>query len=162
MAVTFSIRRSVLTRELNMTTVIEGTIIQGLGAARTTVRLQMPHLVRQFPQVRGCYEATINLQLDCPLRVNNPDHTTGLIRWYPQASPEWAGKKFSFLGIKFECPLGEPNRDAWIYIPHDSPHRLNLFLAEIMTLPMDQTYLTPGTRCRIHVDKSTSSEVLIV
>jgi hypothetical protein len=90
-----------------MTTVIEGTIMQGLGAARKTVRLQMPHLVQQFPQIHGCYEATINLQLDRPLRVNNPDHTTGLIRWYPQAPPEWAGEKFSFLRIKFECPLGE-------------------------------------------------------
>jgi len=63
--------------------VIDATIVEGLGAAGRTLKLQMPHLIKHFPEISSCYLGTINLELDQPLRVNNPDFTTPPIRWSP-------------------------------------------------------------------------------
>jgi hypothetical protein len=144
-----------------MSTTIEATIVRGLGSATQTLQLQKPLLMTQFPEIADCHPATINLQLDRPLRVNNPDHTTEPIAWFP-SQPEHF-EKFSFLRIGFECPLGEPTRDAWIYIPHNSPHYADLFTVEIITARMDAAHVKAGTRCRVHIDGDVkSSEVLIV
>ncbi len=84
-----------------MAIIIEATIVSGLRAATMTVRLQMPLLViNHFPEIRDCRPATINLQLDRPLRVNNPTFTTPPIPWIPNR-PELS-ETFSFLNVRLE------------------------------------------------------------
>lgn len=143
-----------------MAIIIEATIVSGLRAATMTVRLQMPLLViNHFPEIRDCRPATINLQLDRPLRVNNPTFTTPPIPWIPNR-PELS-ETFSFLRIQLECPIGAEPQGAWIYIPHASPHRHNLFSAEILAKQMDAVQI--NSRCKLHIaNQHSSSEVLIV
>jgi hypothetical protein len=144
-----------------MGTTLEATIVGGLGAASATLSLQMPHLIRQFSKIANCHHATINVQLDLPLRVNNPDYTTQPIAWH-SSRPQYF-EKFSFLQIGFECPIGEVMRDAWVYVAHNSPHYTNLFIAEILTTRMDEAHVKVGMRCRVHISKDIrTSEVLII
>src|SRR5712692_8563615 len=108
--------------------VIGGKVIQGFGVAKETLRLQMPFFVKHFPEVKGCYPASINVELEYALHIWHPDHTTHPIQWargrtraaqkYPQGL---AGERFGFLRIRFECPIKSALRQAWVYIPHASP-----------------------------------------
>jgi hypothetical protein len=140
-----------------MSFTIDGTIVPGFGAADPNMGLQLPHFILVFPEIKRCRPGTINLQLDQPLQVNNPHYTTPPIRWTANAPPE----QFSFLRIEFECPIGSPARRAWIYIPHYSPHRSNLFLIEVIAEPIPEA--AEGVRCRLRVsDQHRTSEVLIV
>lgn len=60
---------------------ILATHVRGLGAARGNVRLQLPGLKRYVPELKGVVEGTLNLYLDRPLRILQPDVTTDPIRW---------------------------------------------------------------------------------
>jgi hypothetical protein len=139
-----------------MTIVINGTIKRGLGAASTTVKLQLEQLARVYPPIARVHAGTINVQLERPLRVNNPSFTSEPIRWHPHAL-----ERFSFLEIEFECPSGAPRREAWIYIPHNSPHRPNLFIAEVLAEKIEG--VQPDMACRILINHPHhQSEVIIV
>lgn len=136
--------------------VVNGTICRGLRAATTTIALQMPHFERCFPEIRDCHPASINVCLDCELQVLIPDCTTPPIEWqYGQR------EVFSFLRVGFEYPAGGEPKQAWVYIPHDSPHRQNPRYAEIMSQWLGG--VMPGARCRLHLPRGTKqSEVVIV
>jgi hypothetical protein len=101
-----------------MSLTINGMIVPGHGGAAGSLQLQWQKLCADFPEIQRCGgpHGTINVQLDLPLRVNNPHHTTPPIRWnthYPTAPAE----RFSFLRVSFECPIGTATHEAWIYIP---------------------------------------------
>jgi hypothetical protein len=134
---------------------IKGTVVQGLRAAKDTLKLQMPYFVKLFPEVKDCHLASINLELEHGLRVFNPDFTTPPIPW---AGPP--GERFSFLRIAFEGPIGSPHRPAWIYIPHGSPHYDNVFHAEVITNWMEN--IEYGVRCQVHISKPYREAVLII
>jgi CTP-dependent riboflavin kinase len=145
-----------------MSLTINGTIVQGLGGAAGSLSLQWQQLCADFPEIQRCGRphGTINVQLDLPLRINNPHHTTPPIKWntyYSNAPAEI----FSFLRFKFECPLGAAIHEAWIYIPHSSPHRSDLFQVEVIAkfIPMAKQ----GERCCLRIsDQHTISEVMII
>jgi CTP-dependent riboflavin kinase len=130
--------------------VVEGIVVRGLGIAAGIVRVQLPLVLPHLPSgyLPGIesLHGTINLQLDTPLRINNPDHTTPPIHWGGQL-PE----QFSLLAIEFECPVNTKKRSAWIYIPHNSPHRVNLFSIEVISEWIPEA--TPNTRCRVHIQR---------
>jgi CTP-dependent riboflavin kinase len=126
--------------------IIRGKVTEGLGAASHTLTLQMPFLVSQFPEVKDCYPASINVDLERPLHIWNPDFTTHRIPW---AGPP--GERFSFLRIRLECPLDSSSRKAWIYIPHGSPHYHKLVEIEVLTEKVAN--LQFGMPCQIHIPK---------
>jgi len=67
-----------------MSLIVAGTKISGLGLATTAVAKQYDHLVREFPDIRDVHRwGTLNLQLEYPLRILNPDHTKSAIECAP-------------------------------------------------------------------------------
>jgi hypothetical protein len=67
-----------------MSLTIAATKISGIGLATTAVAKQYDHLVREFPDIRDVHRwGTLNLQLEYPLRIFNPDYTTSEIEWDP-------------------------------------------------------------------------------
>jgi hypothetical protein len=119
---------------------VEGTIVRGYGAATTTVSQQWPTFIRFIPAIQNCAQRTINVQLRHALRIQQFD-----ISLYTP----WGGgpETISFVEIDFEYPVGAATRQAWIYFPHNSPHRQNLFFAEIITANVPN--LTPFTDCKL-------------
>jgi hypothetical protein len=143
-----------------MTRIIEATLAQGLRFAGSDrgLRVQLPLIAREFPEVRDCHPASINLQLDEPLRINHPDFTTPPIPWV--AGRPDVTERFGFLSVQFEYPINAPLYRAWIYDPHGSPHRSNLFSAEIIAEHIPG--VAYGDRCRLHLARATEVSVLIV
>jgi len=130
-------------------------VIQGLRAAQGTLRLQMPYFVQICPEMNTCYTASINLSLEFPLRIENPDFTTPPIPW---AGPP--GEVFSFLKISLEAPIGALRRKAWIYIPHGSPHFDNVFQVEILSEFVRE--VSYGAICQIHIPREHRESRLIL
>ena len=111
-----------------MSLIVAGTKISGLGLATTAVAKQYAHLVREFPEIRGVHQwGTLNLQLEYPLRILNPDYTTSEIEWDPGFK-----ERFSLTRIDIEpgTPGARP-QPAWIYVAHRSPHRANTLFIEL-------------------------------
>ena len=134
---------------------IDGDVIPGLGAARKTLKLQMPYFVNLLPELQACYLGSINFHLQYALRIENPDYTTPRIPW---AGPP--GELFSFVRISLEFPIGEETQSAWIYIPHDSPHFHKFFQAEVLSKYAEG--ISYGSMCRIHIPREHSESTLIV
>jgi hypothetical protein len=128
--------------------IIEGTTTNGLGIAIQTVKAQMPHFLKEFPEIGACRIGTINVELEHPLDIREVDHATGPIMWEPDFS-----EKFSFLRVYFECPVGAKPVQAWLYIAHRSPHFTKPHYVEVLTEDLGE--IERGTRCRLHLPKGT-------
>ena len=125
---------------------VVGTVTEGLRAASGfTIAAQMPFFVKKIPEMATSYCGTINLRLEEQVRIDDPDHEI-FCMW---AGPP--GEMFGFLEITVEFPIGTEPRRAWIYIPHDSPHRGNRFQLEIISQTI--VGLTYGSRCRISLPR---------
>jgi hypothetical protein len=136
--------------------VFDAKVVSGLGRANQTIAAQLPKIIQFFPEVRDCHSGSINLELDEPLQVNNPDFTTPPIHWHPAAEPE----QFSFPRVKLEHPWGGTHYKAWLYIAHFSPHRPNLFFVEVIAARIAD--LAYGDQCRLHVAARPHRSVEIV
>ncbi len=123
---------------------ISGKITHGLGAAGQNLKAQMPHFIRACPELEECHLGTINLNLDCELQIDLPDFIVGPFEW----SKNCPAEKFGFLKIHFEVVGPRIETDAWIYIPHLSPHRSNPYYAEILA---PRVNLNGSADCKIHV-----------
>jgi hypothetical protein len=134
---------------------INGEVIPGLGAARETLKRQMPYFVNLLPELAVCHLASINLRLQSALRIENPDYTTARIPW--AGSP---GEVFSFLRISLEFPVGGKVQPGWIYIPHDSPHFHKCFQIEVLSSYVGG--ILSGSICRIHIPREYRESTLIV
>lgn len=125
---------------------IEGEIQKGAGEANLTLKLQLPELMKFFPEVKDCFPGTINVRLKEPLQALSPDFTSEPIKWLPERRAE----EFSFTRVKFELVSEGKNdiTDAWIYEAESSPHKADPSYIEIVA-----PYLTLGssTACRIHL-----------
>lgn len=62
---------------------IEGRLERGSNCAHDSFALQLPFVVREFPEVAECHHGTLNLRLEAPLLVLVPDHRTHPIPWRP-------------------------------------------------------------------------------
>lgn len=119
-----------------MSVIVEGTKISGLGLAVTTVAKQYDHLVREFPDIKDTHRwGTLNLQLEYPLRIANPDYTTSLIEWEPGFKEQFS---LTRIDIELCTPAAKP-QPAWIYVAHRSLHRANTLFIELLTatLPVE-------------------------
>ena len=126
--------------------IVEGKIIDGYGAASPNIKWQMPLLISAFPEIKDCYRGSINLELAKPIKIITPDFTSKPIKWFPDRND--IEEEFSFTRIKFEN--NSSLTAAWIYDPHNSPHRRDPFHLEIIA-PLIQ--LRRDKVCRIHIDR---------
>ena len=62
---------------------LKARIVPGLGVAQGTLARQLPLISQGFPEVVDCYPGTINMELECPLEVTQPDHRTAPLAWTP-------------------------------------------------------------------------------
>jgi hypothetical protein len=60
---------------------ISGKIVRGYGWATKYLKLQIPLIAREFPEIDVCHRGSINVLLDTPLRIEHPDHITRRINW---------------------------------------------------------------------------------
>jgi len=142
-----------------MTVIIEGTIIKGFGVANKNIPFQMPHLVRQFPDIKNIYPGSINVSLEKPLRILAYDYTTLPTPWWDvdgRNPGRWVSERFGFLEIKLEYPLGGPTHRAWFFDCHNSAYHDDHFRFEIISEKIDN--LSNGQRCKVYIEKSKAQE----
>jgi hypothetical protein len=138
-----------------MSVIVKATKISGLGLGVTTVAKQYAHLVREFPDIRDVHQwGTLNLQLEFPLRILNPDYTTSDIEWEPGFK-----ERFSLTRIDLEpCATGKP-QPAWIYVAHRSPHRANTLFIEMLTATLE---VENGDRFLVHLPDYRYSSCIVL
>ncbi|HEY9454536.1 MAG TPA: hypothetical protein VIR82_17820 [Bradyrhizobium sp.] len=138
-----------------MSVIVKGTKISGLGLGVTTVAKQYEHLVREFPDIRDVHRwGTLNLRLEYPLRILNPDYTTSAIEWEPGFK-----ERFSLTRIDLEpCATGKL-QPAWIYVAHRSPHRANTLFIEMLTATIE---VENGDRFLIHLPDYRYSSCIVL
>ena len=134
---------------------IDGRIVPGYRAAADSLVKQLPEIEPEYPPVEGCHPGSMNVLLFVPLRIVDPDYTTASIEWEPGHH-----EKFSLTRIGFECPTGGWRYPAWIYDPHDSPHRFNDYLIEVIARMIPGVGY--GTQCRLHLPRSKLYGVVII
>lgn len=119
----------------------------GLGKASEFLPLQLPLIIKTFPEIAGVFPGTLNVELDVPLVVLRPDHRTEPLRWHEEL-PE--PEAFDLLRIDFQASEGAPRIRSWLYLPHRSPYRecprWHEVLAPRVEIPVD-------SRCLIHIDR---------
>ena len=125
---------------------ITGKVIPGLHAGAENLKVQLPLVIEEFPEIRDTFLGTINLELDKGLLVLSSDHRTRPINWHPEHAP---GEVFDFLRIRFEGPEGSQPISAWLYIAHNSPHRSNLKIHELII--SSRAKVEVGSQCKIHL-----------
>jgi hypothetical protein len=103
---------------------------------------QWPIVVRFIPAIQQCEQRTINVQLKHALHVKEPD----VMLYVPWGA---GSENVSIIEIEFEYPVSGPTQKAWIYYPHNSPHRRNPFIQEIVTSKIAS--LQPLVDCRLHI-----------
>jgi hypothetical protein len=135
---------------------LEGTHQAGLRAAARALAVQLPLIAAEFPEVAGCQPGTINLLLNCRLLVATPDHRMCPIPWHPDVP---AGKVFDLLRIELEAPAGAEAVQAWLYIPHGSPHRRDLRLHEVP--PAFSRSCSSSRRCASRSSSGTGGRVAL-
>jgi hypothetical protein len=128
--------------------IICGVYKKGAGAASGNLRVQLPLLEQEFPEVHGCVAGTLNLHLDNPLLILAPDHGRRAINWQPQHHP--AGEVFDLLRIELEAPEGTAAIRAWLYVAHNTGHRMDPTRHEVIA---PHVVLAPNARCKIHINR---------
>ena len=137
-----------------MPVTIPATKISGIGLATTAVAKQFEHLVREFPDIRDVHRwGTLNLQLDYPLRILNPDFTSTPVEWDPGFV-----EQFSLTRIDLE-PDGARPQPAWVYVAHRSPHRANTLFIELLTATLA---VENGDRFLVHLPDYRYSSVIVL
>ncbi len=112
-----------------------GTVQKGSGTASGNLKIQIPLIAEQFPEISACHPGTINVQLDVKdFRLAASDFITLPIPWRPDhTNPKCKGPEvFHFTRIYVQ-PEGEPRYCAWLYGPQQSPHRKKPGYIEIIS-----------------------------
>ncbi len=126
---------------------IKGLVKTGLNKANYTLPLQMKHFAPVFPEIKDCYRASINIELEMPLKILSYDFVTKPIKW----DPDYPEEQFGFVRIKLICEHngGQKQTDAWIYDPFNSRWHSDLFRYEIIAPWVDFDRDKP---CYINID----------
>ncbi len=132
-------------------TSLRGSLVRGLGVAIHTVALQVRHLRHYLPQIDGYYPATINLRLEAPVCIVEPDVRTPPLVWLSSVPPEI----FSLVSIRLEplAPSPRPAVAAHIYQAHLSPHMADPWVIEVLAPRLD---LAGVSECRVHLGRPAS------
>jgi hypothetical protein len=135
-------------------TEILAEVVRGLGAASSTIPRQRVRFEELVPEMKVCYDGTMNLRLEKPLRIDNPDHVTDY---------NWGGgrpERFGILRIGLEFPVGGVAYPAWVYIPHGSPHFFDRFQIEVLAARIEG--ISYGVRCRVLIPRARVEGGIVV
>jgi len=124
---------------------IDARIVPGLGVASGTLARQLPLISQHYPQVATCHPGTINLALDQPLLLTDPDHRTVPLAWTPSGRTT---EVFDFLHVELELSSSPARIPAWLYVAHGSPHRKTPWIHELIAHPLN---LDNVSHCRLHL-----------
>jgi hypothetical protein len=127
---------------------IGGVFTSGAGAASGNLAIQLPLLEEEFPEIKVCKHGTLNVQFDSPLLVLSPDHRSKAINWQPNNHP--GGEVFDLLRIELEAPEGAARTCAWLYIAHNSDHRKDPIIHEVMAPPLN---IAKNKRCKVLINR---------
>ena len=134
--------------ETEQTHSLKARIVPGLGVAQGTLARQLPLISQGFPEVVDCYPGTINMELECPLEVTQPDHRTAPLAWTPSGRTT---EVFDLVRIELEFGLLPTRVPAWLYVAHASPHRGTPTVHEVITQLLN---LNEISECQIHLRAS--------
>jgi hypothetical protein len=139
-----------------MSAIIMGRKVSGYGAGGACIEKQFEHVVKEFPDIAGIHRwGTLNILLEYPLRIINPDHTTGPIEWEPGHK-----ERFSLTKVGLQIlPQNAPQVDAWIYVAHESPHRGNALLIEVLAATIT---ISDGSQLAVFLPPYRYSSCLIL
>ena|SRR5208283_3168177 len=135
-------------------TEILAEVVRGLGAASITIRMQRAHFESLIPEMKACHNGTINLRLEKPVRIDNPDRVTDY---------DWGGggpERFGILRIGLEFPIGGVAYPAWVYIPYGSPHLHDRFQIEVLAARIEG--ISYGVRCRVLIPRAKVENGIVV
>jgi hypothetical protein len=124
---------------------IPGGIVRGLGAGAKTVKLQMPHFLKDCQELEICHCATINAILECQLEVTDPDLIIGPVVWWPQ-HPRVSCLAYSRFDL------------TSMNVPYGSPHQSKPYHVEILALQLSLSH--PST-CTIHLSARAFRELAV-
>jgi hypothetical protein len=117
--------------------------------ATATLRVQLPLIGANFPEILAAVPGTINLRLEQPLLVLFSDHRTAPIDWENKGNYE----KFDLLRSQLE--IRGVKYEGWLYVAHGSPHRADLRNHEFIA----QTKVPIGDddSCILHISRGCAS-----
>lgn len=115
-------------------------------SASSNLVKQLPLIAQTFPQIARAHPGTLNLHLQQPLLVMNPDHRTPPLDWNGNGKPE------VFDLVSIELSVNGANYPAWLYVAHDSHHRKDFHSHEVITPTKAQ--ICDGDLCVLHIPKS--------
>jgi hypothetical protein len=127
----------------------------GTGAAGRNLTRQWDGLIEYVPELGGCHQGTINVDLSVPVLILNPHKAVPPFEWQPGQV-----EGFGFLEIQFEWPMGADATRAWVYLAEHSMHRYNMKFLEVITayipaLPRrDQPRDAANRLCQVHFSDS--------
>nr|WP_262384512.1 glycosyltransferase family 9 protein [Pseudomonas fragi] len=127
---------------------IRARIVPGLGVAKGTLVRQLPLISQGFPEVADCHPGTINLELEFPLTVTQPDYRTAPLAWTPSGRTT---EVFELVRIELELDQLPARVPAWLYVAHGSPHRSTPAVHEVIAR---QINLSEVRECRLHLRAS--------
>jgi hypothetical protein len=127
------------------TLTVGARIVPGLGVASRTLARQLPLISQHFPQVADCHPGTINLSLDQPLLLTDPDHRTAPLAWTPSGRTT---EVFDLLHVELELGSSSVRIPAWLYVAHGSPHRNTPWIHELIAHSLN---LNNVRHCRLHL-----------
>jgi hypothetical protein len=127
----------------------------GIGTATGNLAKQWPELIKYVPELKECFQGTINIDLLIPILVLNPQRVVPPFEWKPGHI-----EGFGMLEIKFEWPIETEPVQAWVYLAQRAFHRYNMMRAEVITkhiglLPPKQQFTEENRRCRLHYSSAT-------
>ena len=127
---------------------IRARIVPGLGVAKGTLVRQLPLISQGFPEVADCHPGTINLEVEFPLTVTQPDYRTAPLAWTPSGRTT---EVFELVRIELELDQLPARVPAWLYVAHGSPHRSTPAVHEVIAR---QINLSEVRECRLHLRAS--------
>jgi hypothetical protein len=139
---------------LEMEIIIDGTVVEGLGAATKTVASQLPHLIKAYPELSVCRPGTVNLRIPQALLVETPDFSCG-----PFVYGDGSVETFHFLRVNIKTQAGNFWQRAWVYIPEKSPHRINPFHVELIGGQLEG--VIRGARCELKIERQHVKSTII-
>lgn len=128
---------------------VRATHKSGTGTASRNLVTQLPVIGVAFPEINGCHFGTINLELECPIIFIGYDHRTAPIAW--DMHRPTVTEQFDLVRVTVELKTSRIPKPAWVYIPHDSPHRGHLKTHEIIA--KERLPTNPGDAIILRIDR---------
>jgi hypothetical protein len=97
-------------------------------------------------ELAGSHWATINLSFEEKLKPNSWEYHFPEVAWLP-GCPDWS-EPISFLPLRLSC--NGLTFKAWLYKPHNSPHRHNEHLWEVIAPFIND--LACNTQCTVEIN----------